>query len=87
MKPFNVAIVNADTILYEGTAVSLVVPAGLGSMGILADHVPIISTLGKGSVTLLKNFSDPAQVFSTNGSGFVEVSRESVTVLLDCAKG
>ena len=43
-------IITPDTNLYSGDATSIVAPGIDGSLGILENHAPIITTLAKGTV-------------------------------------
>lgn len=71
------------TILSENVA-SLQIPAAEGSMGILAGHAPLLAELSVGEcVVRLANGAEEQLVIA---GGFVEVSRERVTVLADSAE-
>jgi len=83
MKLYPVSIMTADKMIYEGSVLSLNVPAGLGFMGILADHVPLLSTITPGKIVLKKEPAGPEQTIVSLGKGFLEISRKGVTILLD----
>ena len=83
MKPFLVSILTAEKKVYQGEAVSLVVPAALGFMGILADHAPYLARLTVGKIILKKTEEDPGTVFYSKGKGFLEILKNKVTMLLD----
>ena len=82
MKPFSVSILTQDKKIYEGEAVSLVVPAALGFMGILADHAPYLATLTAGKIILKKTESGEGTIFTSKGRGFLEILKNKVTMLL-----
>ena len=73
-------ILSPDKTLFEGEADSLVLPGKEGSFGILENHAPMIATLGKGQVKLVKNGKE--EFFEVNG-GVVEVVKNRVIVLSD----
>jgi len=71
------------TILSENVA-SLQIPAAEGSMGILAGHAPLLAELSVGEC--LVRLANGAEEQLVIAGGFVEVSRERVTVLADSAE-
>lgn len=83
MKLFDVAIVTAEKMVYQGKAVSVTVPGGLGNMGILADHMPLISTITPGVIAVQPPDHDGKIVFRVKGKGFLQIARKKVTVILD----
>jgi F-type H+-transporting ATPase subunit epsilon len=83
MRPFSVSILTAEKKIYEGEAVSLVVPAALGFMGILADHAPYLSMLTAGKIVLRKTEEGEPVIFYSKGKGFLEILKNKVTMLLD----
>ena len=62
-------------------AVSLVVPAEEGYLGVLAGHAPLIASLVPGEITL-KRASHENEVMAVSG-GFLEVTPDHVTILAD----
>ena len=85
-KSFQVSILSAEAKIYEGPAVSLTVPAGLGEMGIWADHMPYLTTLRPGRVVLKVSEEGPAVTYASSGKGFCEILKSRVTLLLDNVK-
>lgn len=71
------------TVLSENVS-SLQVPAVDGSLGILAGHAPLLAELGVGACTI--RLAGGAEEHLAIAGGFVEVSRERVTVLADTAE-
>ena len=78
------SIVSPERTLYEGVVSYLYVPGGAGYMGILKDHAPIISSLkpGQFEVRPAKQGASPIK-FTTQKIGFMEVSQNLVSILLD----
>ena len=79
---FQVNITTAEEVIFEGKALSLVVPAELGFLGILANHAPLIANLKSGKITI-RDSKDKVREFNSGGDGFVEVLNNQVTLLLD----
>ena len=81
-KTFNLTIMAPENIIYEGPAVSLIVPAELGYLGILADHAPLGANLRRGTITLRKDSGQTVK-FASGDKGFIEVLKNNVTILLN----
>ena len=79
---FHVNITLPDKVAYDGEAVSLVVPAQLGYLGILAHHAPIIAQLKPGTITV-KDSADKVSTFELKSGGYMEVSGNRATLMLD----
>jgi F-type H+-transporting ATPase subunit epsilon len=80
-KPFHVAILSAERPLYEGEAISLVVPAETGYVGILADHAPFAANLITGRITV-REPSGKSVVFNAEGKSFLEVMENKAVLFL-----
>ncbi|MBX4191872.1 hypothetical protein KW798_00050 [Candidatus Parcubacteria bacterium] len=76
-----VVIAKVDQNLFEGEAHSLTVPGAAGEMTILGEHMPLISTLKKGEITVRKTVDDKGQTFPVEG-GVIEVRHDGATVIL-----
>ncbi len=82
---FSVDIVTPDRQVASITgAVSLVVPAEEGYLGVMVGHAPLLARLVPGQVTV-KLASGAEESFAVSG-GFVEVGAEHVTILADTAE-
>jgi F-type H+-transporting ATPase subunit epsilon len=79
---FQVEILSPDGKICQTAAQSLVAPAALGYMGILANHAPIITSLVPGNITV-RSADGAALSFRSMGGGFMEVSRNKVVLLVD----
>ena len=79
---FTLTILSPEKRIFKGEVISLIAPGELGSFGVLAHHAPLISTLRPGVVTIKKTAEEIFNVKS-EGSGFLEVSNNKVTMLLD----
>ena len=74
----DVQIITPDKSLYDGKADLVTVPGTSGSIGILNNHAPLVSSLKKGDVKVILN--EKEEFFQING-GVVEVSKNKVVVL------
>lgn len=82
---FSVSVVTMDGVLYDGGATSLVAPGGLGYLGILKDHAPLVTTLVKGKLTIHTE-NNKCIYINALGEGFLEVLKNHVTITLDRAE-
>lgn len=62
------------------TVDEVVVPGTLGEIGLLPGHVPLISALRPGTMTIVRDGKRSQSVVST---GFVEIDQDKVTVLTE----
>jgi len=81
---FPLDIVTPERTVLSDTAVSVQLPAVDGSLGILAHHAPLLAELGVGEC-VVRTAGGGTEKYALAG-GFVEVSRERVTVLADTAE-
>jgi len=77
------SIVTPNGKVYEGDVNMVSVRATSGDMGILPNHMPLVAPL-KISAVKLKHL-DSDEYVAVNG-GFIEVRRESVTILTETAE-
>ena len=83
-RSFPVRLVSPDGELYAARAVSLVVPAIDGYLGVLKNHAPMVAALDFGE--LLIRTPDEHIISLAVAGGFMEVSRAEVTILCDGAE-
>ena len=81
MKAFDLAIISPEKSIYKGRVVSLVVPASLGYLGVLANHAPLIAGLKSGRI-IIREESGEQKVFQCADKGFLEVLHNEVNILL-----
>jgi F-type H+-transporting ATPase subunit epsilon len=81
MKEFKLRIITPERTVFDGAVTSVVVPGALGSMGILANHAPLVSPLetGEAKVTL----PDGTVRYYLVSGGFVEVADNDARILAD----
>jgi F-type H+-transporting ATPase subunit epsilon len=75
-------VVTQKKVAYTGEVTSVVLPADLGEMGLLAGHADYIVMLKKGVVRA--SGRDGERRLLVDG-GFAEVSHDRITVLADAA--
>jgi F-type H+-transporting ATPase subunit epsilon len=80
-KTFQVGIYSREKIIYEGSAISLIVPAASGYLGVLADHAPIVAKLANGKITI-RTLEGNTNVIDSSQGGFLEVLQNQATLLL-----
>jgi F-type H+-transporting ATPase subunit epsilon len=83
-KLFNLYIVSPGKIEYEGAVSSLIAPATLGYLGVLANHAPLVAGLTGGKI-IVKEKSGETKIFYSDSKGFLEVLRNNVTLILSAA--
>lgn len=76
-------IVTPEKKIFDGTVESVTVPTATGEAGILPSHAPLISALKPG---ILSYSNKGAVERLAVAGGFVEVSSDSVSVLVDAAE-
>ena len=74
----DVQIITPDKNLYDGKADLVTVPGTSGSIGILNNHAPLVSSLKNGEVKVILN--EKEEFFKIDG-GVVEVSQNKVVVI------
>lgn len=75
-----VHITRTDGVLWSGDADALTAPGTLGELTVLPHHVPLVSTLRAGTLSVKRGGSPVFRHEVTHG--VLEVTAESVTVLL-----
>ena len=82
-KTFRVSVLTPDRVLFDGDVEYLYVPGAAGYMGILPDHAPLLSSLTPGKFELRLPPPAASFAFNTQKSGFLEVNKNIVSILLD----
>jgi F-type H+-transporting ATPase subunit epsilon len=79
-KTFHVDIVSAESSIYSGQAERVVAPGEAGELGILPEHVPLLTRIKPGTVRIVNGAEE--EVIYVSG-GMMEVQPDGVTVLAD----
>lgn len=74
-------IITPDKKLFSGEVNLVKVPGTKGSFAILKNHAPIISTLEKGQIKIVK--ADEKEEFIDIEGGMIEVKKNKIIVLAD----
>ena len=80
MRSTHVEIITLEKVVYSGDVESVVVPGAEGQLGILANHASLMSILSTGLIRLISEGNEVR--FNVDG-GFIEVNKNSVTILAD----
>jgi F-type H+-transporting ATPase subunit epsilon len=76
----HVSVISPEASLFEGDATSVVAPAFDGELGILTDHAPMVTLLGKGELRV--DGGGGARRFAIEG-GFLQVVDNQVRVVTE----
>jgi len=82
--PLLVEIVTPERLLVSQQADMVLLPGAAGQMGVMAGHVPLLTTLAEGEIVLTLN-GEEIEVLAVGG-GLAEVRPDHVTVLADTAE-
>jgi F-type H+-transporting ATPase subunit epsilon len=84
MQTFQVDVVSAEALIFEGKAEFVVLPGESGELGIYPQHIPLITRIRPGAVRI--KIPDRAEEeFVFVAGGILEVQPNRVTVLADTA--
>jgi len=81
-KTIHVDIVSAEESVYSGEAAMVIAPGAAGELGILPEHVPLITRIKPGTLRVLPADGGEEEVIYVSG-GIMEVQPDVVTVLAD----
>ncbi len=73
-------IAQIDKVLHSGEAVSVTVPGSAGEMTILSHHMPLITSLRAGVITVREE-GKPDVEFPID-SGFLEIGKTETVILV-----
>jgi F-type H+-transporting ATPase subunit epsilon len=81
-KTFHVDIVSAESAIFSGEATMLIAPGEAGELGILPEHMPLLTRIKPGTVRIQPAAGGDEEVIYVSG-GMMEVQPDRVTVLAD----
>lgn len=84
MNEFNLTILEADGVFYEGKCISMIVPTTVGLIGIQAHHENIISALEIGEIKY--TMPDGTDVHAAVSGGLLKVENNTVLILSDAVE-
>lgn len=82
---FHFQLVSLSGKKFDDDVYEVILPTLDGEIGVLKDHMPLVSVATVGVITVRRNAKDPdhqREYFATNG-GVVEVSDNALRVLVD----
>jgi F-type H+-transporting ATPase subunit epsilon len=83
-EKLDIEIVTGERVVFTDTGVDMVVaPGGAGTLGILPEHAPLITTLSAGELRIKKGNEEQSILVY---GGFMEVGNNRVLVLADSAE-
>ena len=80
-KTLHVDIVSAEQAIFSGEATMVIAPGEVGELGILPEHMPLITRIKPGTVRVKS--ADGSEEFIYVSGGMMEVQPDMVTVLAD----
>lgn len=75
-------IITPEKIAYEGEADQITIPTHDGEITVLANHIPLISSMKHGELVVRNDGKD---VFLAVYSGFIEIKKNEVVIMTDIA--
>jgi F-type H+-transporting ATPase subunit epsilon len=84
-KSFQLQVFTQEKKVLEQEVVGLVAPGANGYFGVLADHAPLVSVLGKGRLEVTVKEGSPKAIYEVTG-GFLEVADNKAVILADALK-
>lgn len=76
-----VVIAKVGEVYFDGEAKSVTLPASEGEMTVLSGHMPLVTTLVAGTITLRENADATPKEFVIE-SGVLEIHKDGATVIL-----
>ena len=81
-RTLHVDIVSAEEAIFSGEATMVIAPGEAGELGILPEHVPLITRIKPGTVRVIQADGGEEEVIYVSG-GILEVQPDVVTILAD----
>ncbi|HVE15931.1 MAG TPA: F0F1 ATP synthase subunit epsilon [Chthoniobacterales bacterium] len=82
MATLKLEIVTPEAKIYSEDVSSVLVPGAEGELGVLPEHMPLLTQLAAGELRIVK---DGQESVLAVGEGFVEITPTTVSVLTDMA--
>lgn len=80
MADYRLQIVTPERVVFDDEVTSIVAPGAAGYLGVLAHHAPLLTTLRPGTLTIRRG--EDVNEYHVE-SGFLEVSENTATLLVD----
>lgn len=82
MSTLHLEIVTPETRIFSGNAKFVVVPGVEGELGILPEHIPLLTEIHPGELNVT---TEEGELIFAVGEGFLEVRPDRVSILTDMA--
>jgi F-type H+-transporting ATPase subunit epsilon len=82
-KTFSIEIVTPEKKAYSGEATLAIFPGAGGDFGVMPNHAAILSALNPGEIKIVE---DKKETYFATAGGFVEVSNNKVSVIIETAE-
>lgn len=79
-----VKIITPKEVAFEGKALAVTIPAEAGEMQVYQGHVPVLAHVVPGTIRV--DFPKDAPLFFQNDEGFLRVTANEVSLLIDNAQ-
>lgn len=83
MATFNLIVVSAEEEIFSGPVKAVQATGSEGELGILAGHIPLLTSIKPGIVKLTREDNSEEVIYVSGG--FLEVQPSIVTILADIA--
>lgn len=83
-KPFHLTVITPERVFFDGPALSITAPGAAGSMGVLVNHAPLITTLVPGRLVITSPKGEKESYLI--GPGFLDILKNNVTLLTQSIK-
>ena len=80
-RAFSLKIITPDRVFYEGEAIMVELRTTEGEIGVLKNHIPLTAVVAPGVLYIRE--SDTEYKVAALISGFVEILKDSVTILAE----
>ena len=78
----HLTVVTPDATVYSDDADMVTLPGVMGQMGILRDHIPLMTEMVPGEIIVRKNGNES---YLAVGAGVIEVQPDQISILTDLA--
>lgn len=78
-KSFHLMVLTPERSFYDGPAVYVGMNSIAGTIGVLADHAPMVSSLAVGELVI--KLEDGTTLYAFHSEGFIEVRSDGVFIL------
>lgn len=85
-KTMNISVLTPDQEIFQGTITSVKVPGTMGEFQVLRNHAPIVSSLEKGTVTIV-SASGEQRIFDKESGGIKVTDKPGQHIVFEIKGG